>query len=68
MKLHDKVTYNSITGSITAVVVEVITRAYGDTSAIDRLTLRSTSRTNRSYPTGMEWTVPAGSASVVRRP
>ena len=68
MQLHDKVTYNSINGPVSAEVVEVTSRAYGDISSTNRLTLRSTSRTNPAYPPGYEWTVSAGSASVVARP
>ena len=69
MKPTDKVIYNSISGSVTAVVVATSAVDYGgDLFKLERLTLRSTSRTNRSYPAGYQWNVPAGSASVVRRP
>ncbi len=64
MRINDKVIYNSITGSVTAKVVDKVRRA--DLGEI--LVLRSTSRSNRTYPAGWEWTVPAGSASVVLRP
>ncbi len=66
MKVNDKVIYNSITGSVTAKVVgfKFPTAKRGSQHQFERITLRSTSRSNPYYPAGFEWEVPAGSASI----
>ena len=63
MKVNDKVIYNSMTGSVTAKVVGIKPSLGG--RSIERLVLRSTSRTNRTYPAGFEWEVPAGASSLL---